>query len=152
MKLADLMIGDWCRIKENVEPDAYFLIDGMLPGQFVKVEEILSIGINADWIGGEVNNVLPGDAIEAIPLTVEILERIGFRQFHPSTRLWAIGGKVFCDLHCPLDGRIMIGCGGTSYELRYVHQLQHALRLCGINKEITVEQLYGKEENRTDAV
>ena len=136
MDTKDLMIGDFVRIKEDVEPDAYFLHEDMYPGQIVKVQEVLSIGINPDWMCGEINDLLVEDALDPIPLDIELLEQIGFKQFHPSARLWEYGEKVFVDLHCPIDGRITIAIGGNSYQLEYLHQLQHAMRLCGIELEI----------------
>ena len=50
---------------------------------------------------------------EPIPLTPEILEKNGFKRVIPSERT-----KVYLT------------------HIKYVHELQHALRLCGIEKEI----------------
>lgn len=38
---------------------------------------------------------------------------------------------------CYNDGKYIL-VGGTETRLRYVHELQHALRLCGIEKEIVL--------------
>ncbi len=58
--------------------------------------------------------------LKPIPLTVEILEKNGFVK------------------HLPEDNIVYFTITINKKEIRidYVHQLQHALRLCGIEKEI----------------
>ena len=70
--------------------------------------------------------------IEPIPLTSEILEKNGFviesRDYH---------GEPL--QYCKLVDGLWIDISGENFfegKLEYVHQLQHALRLCGIEKEI----------------
>ena len=163
MGLKDVMIGDWVRIKDNVEPGAYFMHDDMHPGQYVEIEEILSYGINPDWCCGEINSYLPEDAIEPIPLTVEILEKNGFIKdtdkddrstdvYHllvPTgfeRKSFTIQVSLYREPICGVS--TLVKCWGwlPPYNAgmndihlcsaNYVHQLQHALRLCGIEKEI----------------
>ena len=149
MIVKDLMIGDFVRIKGNVEPDAYFMHEDMYPGQVVKVEEILSNGINPDWMGGEVNDYLVEDAIEPIPLTKEILEKNGFilsDGWWCNERLPKGNGYVSIAFdpdgedrrtNCVYDLSITNHeSGSVDLHLDYVHQLQHALKLCNIQKEI----------------
>lgn len=81
--------------------------------------------------------------IEPIPLTPEILEKNGFKKdfelkgcyWRPDCRKYCIVKEIetwyFAFRHMG-GGHICIS------ECNYVHQLQHALRLCGINKEIEV--------------
>jgi hypothetical protein len=75
--------------------------------------------------------------VEPIPLTPEILEKNGldndplgcffdedkYREFEISS----IYGDIYWSINYNEYGIL---------QLEYVHQLQHALRLCGINKEI----------------
>lgn len=155
MEINELMIGDWVRIKDNVEPDAYFMHDDMHPGQSFKIEEILSYGINTDWCCGEVNSYLPEDAIEPIPLTPEILKKNGWvrtkygygrdcMEIHGADELpegvdnalsmarWSIDKNYqyhFLEL-LMWEGSVM------QHNVHYVHQLQHAFRIFGIEKEI----------------
>lgn len=73
---------------------------------------------------------------DQIPLTPEILEKNGF-----------INGEFYAESHIE-DWQIMSDCGylaarserGWSIDIpcRYIHELQHALRLCGISKEIVL--------------
>lgn len=159
MKVTELMIGDWVRIKDNVEPDAYFMHEDMSPGQCVKVEEVLSNGINPDWCGGEINDYLPDDAIEPVPLTEEIIEAMDFMKIPQpgcaNPHHWAFDktddedGEAF-DYRIKafntvwrgmwIEIRNCINNTTLNIQCEFVHQLQHALRLCGIDKEIIVKQ------------
>lgn len=80
------------------------------------------------------------EEIEPIPLTPEILKK----NFPSTTDWYFIGTDKFCfridkykdkwDLYFGRDGK------GTNLQIKisYVHELQHALRLCGINKKIEI--------------
>lgn len=80
------------------------------------------------------------DEIDPIPLTAEILGKNKFsksrlmgEQRHftyylaPSVSLLAI-----------YDADFSLHIGDSARYIKYVHTLQHALRLCGIEKEITI--------------
>lgn len=89
------------------------------------------------------------DRIEPIPLTTEILEKNGFiRQqlghfryenedndlvmaFYPKEKNYTEGGYDYIDIY---KGRMTL----QDMPISYVHELQHALRLCGIDKEIVL--------------
>ena len=87
--------------------------------------------------------------LRPIPLTTEILEKNGFEvqdQGGGRKDLWtgfgiAREGDIeveFQDnipIHLKIDGAFN-GEYYTSSNITYIHQLQHALRLCGITKEI----------------
>ena len=139
MIVKGLMIGDWVRIKKNVPDDAYFMHDDMFRGMNIRVDEILSNGINPDWIGGEINDFLPDDAIEPIPITAEILEKNG----------WYIGELDLWYRHPEVQFLMALRTSGAYLYadeehdkreffcvIQSVHELQHALRICGIDKEI----------------
>ena len=76
------------------------------------------------------------DYLEPIPLTPEILEENGFvYNESPFVQSWEQFGL---SLHLGGDG-YRINCGqNVAMVIDSVHQLQHALRLCGINKEIVL--------------
>lgn len=66
------------------------------------------------------------DYLEPIPLTSEILEQNGFEvKVGP-------GGKY----QLTIEG---VSCRVDFNIIQYIHDLQHALRLCGIEKEIKLE-------------
>lgn len=79
------------------------------------------------------------DDIEPIPLTAEILEKNGWRKIGRRTYM----DEQMCVLANHHDNKWQISYGDSNDftcipNIRYVHELQHTLRLCGINKEITV--------------
>lgn len=113
-----------------------------------------------DWVSyrGIVNKVAPADfcqkkwieEIKPIPITAEILEKNGFKPYIPENHLETVYAcqdvsKAVADelyalwpyrdgsfyLLLRVDGKDMV-----RMDVHYIHQLQHALRLCGIEKEI----------------
>lgn len=72
--------------------------------------------------------------LDSIPLTPEILEKNGFKDGQYFAELYIQGWHVISDarnlcMECERGWHMNIPC-------RCVHQLQHALRLCQIEKEI----------------
>jgi len=137
LRSLDLMIGDWVEI--NDIPKQIKFIDDCIN------HKIIAHGVNKDGktivYVGKLN-----EEVKPIPLTPEILEKNGFRiifegelhvsyfqdieRFHIEVKVDKIG--IYQKLSM-LDG---LGNGATIVECKYVHQLQHALRLCRIEKEI----------------
>ena len=113
MKANELMIGDWV----------------YRPACYDQVKEIRYTGvIGIDGMRG----VIAFSELEPIPLTPEILEKNGFIK----ERLYCHGTPL---QYCVLVDGLWIDISGENFfegKLDYVHQLQHALRLCGIDKEI----------------
>lgn len=146
MKANELMIGDWVIVHHPTMPAE-------------------GIQISADWLRTIelINNGLIKEdsplfrIVEPIPLTVEILEKNGFKkiQIHGEKQdniFQCYDGEItievgIYDPNCILihyryetpDG---INSGELSSIIKvdggkfYLHELQHALRLCGIEKEI----------------
>ena len=141
MKANELMIGDWVYNTHNRQNE--------------QVAEIGSGLVMLDY-----NDLYEYDEIEPIPLTAEILEVNGFglnqaREeapryvwFGESNRNDTIVSVTFYDppVHgvkalTKIDTDCSHGCGVNNVhncDIEYVHELQHALRLCGIEKEIVV--------------
>ena len=119
MKANELMIGDYIRV--------------IYTQKIIKVREIKQSCIYTNDNGYEYNE------IEPIPLTPEILEKNGFVHYD-LTDFWMWKKESFEPVHLDKydkDGwRLRINCDNIPCECKYVHQLQHALRLCGIEKEI----------------
>jgi len=132
MEAKDLMIGDWV-----YRPDCYS-----------KVKEIRETGIiGRDYLRG----IISFKELEPIPLTTEILEKYGFvvnKHIYPYPYYEYINeeNKLKVGFAFPQGNR-------TSYKdpwvyidskrvfvehlpCMFVHELQHAFRLCGITKEI----------------
>ena len=126
MKASDLMVGDW----------------------------VLDTYTNKPMMIEDINGGNPrfGQDLEPIPLTPEILKKNGFKEYGKDDTDGAIlyvlgddffGVSVWVNIEPCLLGIWRIWAGKSqSYSridelpISFVHELQHALRLCGIDKEI----------------
>lgn len=108
----DLMIGDWVKINYR--------------GKFVKVTAIHDGLIDTTAI-----SPLMEDEYEPIPLTPEILEKNWF--IRDGESWWYQDFRIVLSTS---KGASLV-CGRLK-NFAFVHELQHALRLCGIEKEITI--------------
>lgn len=122
MKATELMIGNWVRCRESScqghRVDFVNEVDG-------------EVGVD-----GEILNL---DMVYPIPLTPEILEKNGWKSYsHENTPIFGtIQG--FEIVLAWMDYYWQLCVDGTVYrkiKIRYVNELQHALKLCGIEKEI----------------
>lgn len=130
MKASELMVGDW-------------VYDTILKGN-TRVEILSLSGIRGDFH----ENVWNENTFEPIPLTPEILEKNGMKVFEHRNP-WQNPGNLIKKWYSK-DGRFYVSyyrvgdmftytvgngvsrvCG-----IKYIHQLQNTLRLCGIEKEI----------------
>ena len=138
MKAEELMLGDWVSFTMTYSSGIGKII-GIEPREgmgskgstftilFVKDRQ------NIVHVGARAVNVTP------VPLTKEILEKNGWKKLE--TAYWWRGGEipVLLDMYdeqygwCLSIDRYHIPC-----ECKFVHQLQQAMRLCGITKEIEV--------------
>ena len=130
MKANELMIGDW--------------VQGFLPDTNSKVVGILN-DIQIAIIGGGAYMELDVDDLQPIPLTPEILEKNGFVLSKESSRkpyqlrdnsiyVSVIKGRLNARYYEKFGKPI----NAMQIDCNYVHELQHALRLCGIEKEIVL--------------
>jgi hypothetical protein len=120
MKANELMVGDWVYNTFSQQAE-----------QVVEIRQdqvILAYNDGNDY-----------DEIEPIPITAEILEKNGFESTPaPSERVWKDN-----------DQEVWLDNEGENYwanikrdeyyfegYIEYVHELQHCLKLVGINKEI----------------
>ena len=71
---------------------------------------------------------------EPIPLTTEILEKNRFIwDSSPISQCWEQYGLIIY----PVGGGYRMNCGqNVSFNIDFVHELQHVLKLYGIDKEI----------------
>ena len=126
MKATELMVGDWVMpLKKKLKG---------IPGKVTTIDG----GTGVCWIDSEdYSYLVPCSDVERIPLTPEILEKNGLTlsfngNFFPEDKHYVLEISVE-------DGYIFWTINGHEYglmPLRYVHELQHALNLCGIEKEI----------------
>ena len=120
MNVKDIMIGDFVEYNS----------------QITKV-----IGISSDGfidVTGEFENVAIG-TVQPIPITPEILEKNGFtyeKVFNCYSNEYA--NIRFVEKNGRLTATIITDIASVMISIRYVHELQHALRLCKIDKEIVL--------------
>lgn len=116
----DLMIGDWVCFDGDTEHTNPVQIDG------ISTEEAC---VDGDWY----------DVWEPIPLTAEILEENGWESYsHENTPIWGMI-QGFEIVLAWMSYYWQLCVDGTIYrqiQIKHVHELQHALKLCGIEKEI----------------
>lgn len=133
MKAEELMIGDWvfCTYPSIKKP--------------FRVEEIRTVGDNElkIIISDEMRLVFQERYIEPISLTPEILEKNGFKK----EGSWFIIEDDYYDVSIKeiTDSIWRVKYCNTEFSafdsvlhIAFVHELQHALKLCGIDKEIVI--------------
>ena len=142
MKAKELMIDDWVEPHQSMIPTVYCKVEGIYPDGTVhldKAERLFTL-----------------DELKPVPITPEIFEKNGFEKSYSSI-LTADGYKKLpvytykntkqaqsirhnlIKVCVSLDGSeydVEFGIGSHIFDLEYVHEFQHALRLCGIEKEI----------------
>lgn len=120
MKNEELMIGDWVSVSgTNMQVAAL----GRTKAGFLDEK--------SEMFFHEYDNIHP------IPLTDEILEKNGFEYMIDEYGCWMMG-KVELLEREPYNGlfEVEIHISKETIFLHYVHKLQHALRLCGIERRI----------------
>lgn len=77
--------------------------------------------------------------VEPIPLTPEILEKNGFVEWRDKCYRWKYAEGIYISADFIEEepwAHISNRCYSATPVCRYVHEFQHAMRLCGIEKEI----------------
>lgn len=130
MKATDLLIGDWVRVYiEDDDPTQC----GYVTCRVENINDFGDVGARGDDYREE--------NIEPVELTADILEKNGYKDN---------GGLMYIQYLMEKDGRcrvsIIEASGGyqvmvnsilcSPKAIHYVHELQHALKLCKIEKEI----------------
>lgn len=146
MKATDLMIGDWVLIS--------VLDCNPFPSKVTSINYNSYQGKNyVDWIDTEDKEEIGMYAVQPIPITPEILEKNGFNKPQDAGDGTLICGmtigqykltfqSVFAlpifTIENVVDNDNNHTCLVLKDEIYNVHELQHALRLCGIDKEIVL--------------
>ena len=120
MKATGLMIGDWVLI--NNTPHKIQAIDS-IDAEIQADDEVYYVG--EDRYHSE-------DKIEGVPLTPEILEKNGWKE----TEYWHEynDGNTIIQYSLSNIWGIINGIEIEHFKCEYVHQLQHLLRLCGLDE------------------
>ena len=138
MKAEELMIGDWVLKDMNyLEDDPMYTRLDYQPYQIMTGDEI-DVAIETNCIGD-------ADVYQPIPLTVEILKSNGFER---KGHRYGIYDDYFdFELHEYNDGTWLatyhcceMSLPDEQVLIFHVHQLQHFMRHCGIEKEIIIKK------------
>lgn len=135
MKANELMIGDWVKIKTYSVSDKYERTEAYI---YVKVAEISSGLITVEYNNNikEPYRICENTEIEPIPLTPKILEK------NEIDTVFKTRYKGFyLEYHAEAGMIVLYVYNNGSFQptgicFKYVHELQHTLRLCRINCEI----------------
>lgn len=117
MKAEELMIGDYISVKPSRMPIKVAAVYHEKVAYYAVVNKL-------EWVRESL--------LEPIPLTPEILEKNGFIEEQRDCQYKPLQ-------YCVLVDGLWITISGENYfegKLEYIHELQHALRLCRIEKEI----------------
>lgn len=129
MKANELQIGDWVYLN-------YW--DGKYTQQIHGINYYSWRGEGySDWVDTEIDDEASINNIEPVPLTAEILEKNGFKKEidDMGDPYYSLKDYTF-SLYYFFDANVIsLYAGGHRVFLEkkiYVHELQHALRLCGL--------------------
>lgn len=126
LKTGDLSVGDWVQDKNGIYAKVLG-IENWSNGYFLNIK---LHGVNV--------GVTPLASAHPIPITAEILEANGIHKTYEDDNyaifrcdgLWAVKYS---------DGDWELSTPpGCLVDIKYVHKLQHALRLAGLDKEINL--------------
>lgn len=128
MKATYLMIGDWVHCaKLDYAPENY------VANMQVKQLHIADLDTYSF-------KELKYEEIEPIPLTSEILEKNGFNKVIDRCKIDTYHDRKNCVniimFSTPVVTILQESFVINKLKIQYVHELQHALKLCGIEKEI----------------
>ena len=133
MKANELMIGDWVFVPHNGRATHY--------GRVCGIYDSGAVSNTLEKISG----LTKASSLKPIPLTPEILEKNGFEKsdcwcsfgcyYNRKIDDWKIEiyiGRI--ETFVKIDKGVFPHINNT--DCHFLHQLQHALRLCGIEKDI----------------
>ena len=130
MKANEIMIGDWVKFDEDICSVDEVRLDGA----------VVLTSMNTDLTSVDGSQV-EDEEIEPIPLTEGILEKNGFvkdkTQYGEDFYEFWSEDLEYC-IYLYLYGVYFFLFDNINMQIKYVHELQHILRLCNIDKEIEI--------------
>ena len=121
MKIDGLTLGDW--VTDEGVPGQVIMVSVEGVAMIVKEEQIV---------------YLNSERLNPIPLTREILLANGFTKFVDGYRRtfynYVVDNNLMLDISDWEDEGLKVAVGGKFRELKYVHELQHILRLIGLGE------------------
>ena len=140
MRPEEIMIGDYVNFLIDIEggdTDYDPKVAQYQPMKIVSLSSWYNNDGEVESAEGIINYI---DQVEPIPLTPEILEKNGFELQRDKSELgtldtYWLGSEIGAfRIHKLNNGDYQFGLA----KIKFVHQLQHAIRLCGISKNIEI--------------
>ena len=132
---SSLSVGDWFQAR-MVKWD-YDDLDITPPMKIVKIEkDCVRLGFSLDDLEFEVFV----DDLQPIPITAEVLEKNGWWKIPYSDKIYTIEGDNYSLVYY-IEGNVADfrrESDRCSITCNYIHELQHALRLINVGKEIVL--------------
>lgn len=133
MRINELQIGNW--VYEGERAQFPMFVTGILKDSDGDGEVYLDFGGNE----GDVWDVNIED-VRPIPITEELLEKNGLEK-HPaywneSQNYFKLPDKRFALLSVMYGDETLYRIRGMGINVKYVHELQNAMRLCGIEWDV----------------
>lgn len=131
MEITDLMVGDWVL---KLEVGGHY--------RKCRITGIFDVNVDCVTSNGEVH-CLSISGIEPIPLTTEILKKSGFKNYRLSydngdyyyhIALEDVKGGIW--IEAMSSRNVLYGRKEYCGLINYVHELQHAMKQCKIDKQI----------------
>mgnify|MGYP003415568463 CR=1 FL=1 len=118
MKATELMVGDLVCLEDDTNYELPLKVDGVIEDD---------ISLEEDGFLGGIDGL-----IRPIPITPEILEKNGWKE----TEYWHEyeDGNTIIQYSLSNIWGIINGIEIEHFKCEYVHQLQHLLRLCGLDE------------------
>ena len=143
MKASDLMIGDWVQFFSKYVGNAIGVIGGIEPREGSVEPSTFSVFKyikDKEEVKTHVFFGVSRHFVKGIPLTQEILEKNGFARLSTTYLLQGNDSFWLDNPSNPNDYKdnYWIRVNERGINIKYVHELQHALKLCGIEKEIVL--------------
>lgn len=135
MEKKDLMIGDWVQYAQNYYTEKKGIWSEVYYGRVCSVG-LLYIKVDRGSVAIE------PEIIQPIPLTAEILEKNGFRNigghwYDDAADYYELEVEAYSDsIWRVIYHNTEFNIGDERVFVSHIHELQHALRLFGIKKEI----------------
>ena len=134
MKATELMIGDWGLLDTNYSEENPMYTQPNYQPYRIQNGDCIDFACETNCTGD-------ADVYQPIPLTAKIMLNNEFEKFRILKDFYCIDGSKCLDTDCKEVAIWTRNIAGdwewfAIGECKYVHELQHALRLCGIEKEV----------------
>ena len=140
IKISDLSVGDWVNVMTEKLTSLVFCEEIEITRGYIhsQIKGIREDGFIAVETSDSRYTLVDIGCIDPIPITAEILEKNGFGCVEEDADT-ALYGTPSCSIfHTKGISRYRLDAPQASVSCWYIHQLQHAIRLAGLDKEINL--------------